>query len=87
MTLSTAILASAALTLPCLVGVHILRSYRQRARLSAELANVQASRDACLRSLNIAMQENARLRRGRPLILNGRTYLAYRIMPESIYRN
>lgn len=96
MTIDTAIFALALITLPALIGANVLvqrsRRVNQQQRhqitvLAAELADVRASRDVCLRSLNIAIQENAKLRRGRPLILNGRMYAAYRIMPESIYKN
>lgn len=62
--------------------------YRRRARrLAAALAETRAAHAAAVRGINVATTENAKLRRLRPLVLNGRIYYSYRVMPETIYKN
>lgn len=62
--------------------------YRRRARLlAAALAETREAHAAAVRGINVATTENAKLRRLRPLVLNGRIYYSYRVIPETIYKN
>ncbi len=62
--------------------------YRRRAGLlAAALADTREAHAAAVRGINVATTENAKLRRLRPLVLNGRIYYSYRVMPETIYKN
>jgi hypothetical protein len=60
---------------------------RQVTVMSAELADVRDAHAAAVRAINLAILENVRMRRQRPLVLNGQLYCAYRILPEEIYPN
>lgn len=69
--------------------------YRRRARLlkrqvvvmAAELADAREAHAAAVSVVEVLVDENAKVRSTRPLVLNGTLYLAYKPMPAGIYTN
>lgn len=60
---------------------------RQVAVMAAELADAREAHAAAVSVVEVLVDENAKVRSNRPLILNGVLYLAYKPMPAGIYKN